>query len=93
MLDLELSRQSVLINKKLEIELEAHLFEKLNLNKQCSGRGKEEEVKVQTKLVSVAFLKVMLSTLHIISLCDVTLWSEIQNSRQTRKDNSLLKPS
>ena len=35
----------------------------------------------------------MLSTLHIISECDVTLWSEIQNSRQTRKDNSLLKLS
>merc|ERR1712203_1253969 len=25
--------------------------------------------------------------------CDVTLWSEIQNSRQTRKDDSLSKPS
>jgi len=79
----------------LNLNLRLICSKKLNLNEQCRGRGKKEkEVRVQTKLVSVAFLKVMLSTLHIISLCDVTLWSEIQNSRQTRRqDNSLLKPS
>ena len=62
--------------------------------KRLNWRWSKKGVKVQTKLVSVAFFKVMLSTLHIISKCDFTLWSENSKFRtDSQKDNSLLKPS